>query len=120
MLMKTPTPLTDGQLGTLEGCASWSDANGNLLFYSDGINVWDRNHNIMPDGNGLNGSATCTQSALVVPYPGQDSLFYLFTPPDEFALPGYFCYSLIDLTLNNGFGDVINKNTQLFSPSTEK
>jgi len=115
-----PTALAGGQLVTNEGSATISDANGSLLFYSDGTNVFDRNHALMPNGTGLNGSSTCTQSALFVPYPGNDSLYYLFTPPDEFTSPGWFCYSIIDLTLNGGFGDVINKNTPLFSQSTEK
>jgi len=113
-----PTAITS-PLATSEGCASLSDANGNLRFFSDGVTVWDRTHTIMPNGTGLNSSGTCTQAALFVPYPGQDSIYYLFTPPDQFSSTS-FCYSLIDLTLNNGFGDVTNKNTPLFFPSTEK
>ena len=34
-----PTALTDGTLNTLEGCSSFADSNGNVLFYSDGITV---------------------------------------------------------------------------------
>jgi hypothetical protein len=115
-----PSYLPGSQMITNEGCASLSDSAGNLLFYSDGSSIWDRTHTVMPNGTGLNASSTCTQAALFVPHPGNDSLFYIFTPPDEFAVPGYFSYSIIDMTLNNGNGDVINKNTQLFSPSTEK
>ena len=37
------TPIT-GSLSTNEGCSSFSDKNGNLLFYSDGINVWNSNN----------------------------------------------------------------------------
>ena len=36
-----------GGLYTFEGCESISDENGNLLFYSDGKNVYNRNNNIM-------------------------------------------------------------------------
>ena len=32
----TVTALSDGQLNTWEGCATISDAEGNLLFYTDG------------------------------------------------------------------------------------
>ena len=112
-----PTPITS-PLATSEGCASLSDSNGILLFYSDGVSIWDKTNTIMPNGTGLNSSGTCTQAALFVPYPGQDSLYYIFTPPDQFS--GSLCYSIVDLTLNNGLGDVINKNTPLFSPSAEK
>jgi len=50
-----PTALTDGQLNTLEGCSSVSDGNGNILFYSDGTQVWNRNGDPMPNGGGLKG-----------------------------------------------------------------
>jgi len=42
-----PVALLDGQLNTREGCATISDKNGNLLFYTDGITVWNRSHKIM-------------------------------------------------------------------------
>lgn len=115
-----PSYLPGSQMGANEGCASLSDSNGNLLFYSNGNVIWDRNHNIMPNGTGLNGSLTCTQSALFTPWPGNDSLYFLFTPPDQFNTTGSFCYSIVDMTLNNSYGDITNKNTPLFSPSTEK
>jgi hypothetical protein len=46
----TPTALLDGLLVTNEGCTSFSDENGGLIFYTDGINVWNRNHQAMPNG----------------------------------------------------------------------
>jgi hypothetical protein len=113
-------PLAGSMMQTAEGCASYSDPDGNLLFYSDGVTVWARDHSVMPNGTGLNSSSTCTQAALVVPHPGNDSLFYIFTPPDMFNPSGSFCYSIVDLTLNGGYGDVTEKNIPLFSPSTEK
>jgi len=73
------TPLTDGQLNTLEGCASISDRFGNLLFYTDGVTVWDRTHQIMPGGNGLLGNFSSTQSAIIVPQPGSRRFYYIFT-----------------------------------------
>lgn len=45
-----PTALIDGQIDTLEGCTTISDATGQLLFYTDGITVWDRFHNVMQNG----------------------------------------------------------------------
>ncbi|HEX9980946.1 MAG TPA: T9SS type B sorting domain-containing protein [Flavobacterium sp.] len=78
------TPLSDGQLNTTEGCSSIADANGNLLFYTDGRTVWDRNHVIMPEGNyfagtGLFGDPSSTQSAVIVPKPGNPDVYYIFT-----------------------------------------
>ncbi|MCK5776971.1 MAG: hypothetical protein KAH25_12370, partial [Bacteroidales bacterium] len=40
--------LLDGQLNTREGCASISSEDGDLLFYTDGTQVWNSNHEQMP------------------------------------------------------------------------
>ncbi len=45
--------LESGALQTTEGCSSISDPEGNLLFYTDGITVYNRNHLIMTNGDGL-------------------------------------------------------------------
>lgn len=79
-----PTPLLDGQINTPEGCSTISDANGNLLLYTDGRTVWDREHNIMPNGDyfggtGLHGDPSSTQSGLIVPHPIEEDIFYIFT-----------------------------------------
>ena len=63
----TPTILTDGQVNTHEGVATISDANGNLLFYTDGVTVWNKQHLIMDNGTGLAGHPSSTQSAVIVP-----------------------------------------------------
>lgn len=80
----TVVPLSDGELNTEEGCSVLSDPQGNLLFYTDGRTVWDRNHVMMPNGNyhegtGLWGDISSTQSAIIIPKPGSDTLFYIFT-----------------------------------------
>ena len=58
-------------INTGEGCATISDFNGNLLFYTDGRSVWNANHQIMPNGNynsglGLMGDPSSTSSAVIV------------------------------------------------------
>ena len=118
------TVLYDGQLSTNEGCSTISDANGNLLFYSDGITVWNRNHQVMPNGNGLFGDPSSTQSALVVPKPDDPDIFYIFTvdikfnnEPVDYGLN----YSIVDMSLDGGFGDVTaDKNINLLSTCSEK
>ncbi|WP_291127497.1 T9SS type B sorting domain-containing protein [Flavobacterium sp. UBA7682] len=80
----TVTPLSDGQLNTEEGCSSIADANGNLLFYTDGRTVWDRNHIQMPNGSfdlgtELFGDGSSTQSGIIVPKPGDPNIYYIFT-----------------------------------------
>ncbi|MBG6063161.1 gliding motility-associated-like protein [Flavobacterium sp. CG_9.1] len=78
------TALSDGKLKTNEGCASIANSNGDLLFYTDGRTVWDKNHVIMPNGDyaggtGLLGDMSSTQSAIIVPKPGNVNIYYIFT-----------------------------------------
>lgn len=80
----TVSMLTGGLIATNEGCSSMSDSNGNLLFYTDGRTVWDRNHKVMPNGNyilgtGLLGDPSSTQSAIIVPKKGDANIYYIFT-----------------------------------------
>ncbi len=117
-----PTALTDGQVNTIEGCAAMADGQGNLSFYSDGVTVWNRLHQVMPNGTGLKGHYSSTQSCLIVPHPGNASLFFLFTTDEA----GYIDtnegvrYSVVNMCLNEGLGDVEEKNVFLFGNATEK
>ncbi|WP_300027091.1 T9SS type B sorting domain-containing protein [uncultured Maribacter sp.] len=114
-----PVTLLDGALNTREGCATISDFNGNLLFYTDGITVWNRNHLPMPNGNGLLGDPSATQSAIIIPNPGDPNLYYIFTA-DKLKLENGINYNVVDISLNGGLGDVIQKNIQLVTPASEK
>ena len=117
-----PTVLDGGQIKTREGCATISDqASGQLLFYTDGTTVWDKNHQITPNGSGLNGDYSASQSAIIVPKPGASGKYYIFTSDDISGNKGYQ-YSEFDITLNNGNGDIIpnKKNIPLHNPGTEK
>ncbi len=114
-----PTVVTNGMIWTLEGCSSISDASGNLLFYTDGMTVWDQTHSVMGNGTFLNGASSTSQSALIVKQPGSASLYYLFTQAAQAGSNG-FCYSIVDMSLAAGMGSVTVKNVQLMTPSTEK
>ena len=93
------------------------DAAGNLLFYSDGDTIYNSLGNIMNTTNyGCNSS---TQAALIIPFPGSSSKYYLFNSVQE-AFPHGISYSIIDMTLNGGLGGVIGANTQLVHPACEK
>ena len=118
----TPVALTNGTLFTAEGCASISDNQGNLLFYTNGDSVWNKNHVPLPNGFGLMGHKSSTQTALIVPKPGTPNIYYIFTVPAQVNLDGKIgcCYSTVDMTLDGGLGDVVHKNTLLHHPVTEK
>ncbi|WP_298516777.1 T9SS type B sorting domain-containing protein [uncultured Kordia sp.] len=115
-----PTALLDGALETNEGVATISSQTGQLLFYTDGRSVWDKNHQITPNGTGLTGDSSSSQSAIIVPKPGDPNIYYIFTVDNEAGLNG-LRYSEFDLTLNNGDGDVTSlKNEQLWPSTAEK
>lgn len=117
-----PTALLDGAINTHEGCSGVSDSLGQLMFYTDGVNVWNKNHQVMPNGSGLMGNTNTTHTAIVIPKPGSNTIYFLFTcdATEANGAKGYR-YSEIDMTLNGRLGDITAvKNVLLYTPSTEK
>jgi gliding motility-associated-like protein len=119
----TPEALLDGQIETVEGSEAFSDPDGNLLFYTEGNNVWNRFHALMPNGTGLDGSFSSSQSALAIPNPLNNGIYYVFTPDDVLAYrlgtPNGFNYSVIDMSAAGGSGDVVQKNVDLLGNASE-
>ena len=78
-----PVADTSGRLHSYESCAVMSDTAGNLLFYTDGDTVWDRRHQMMPNGWGLmscgNYYGSSAKGVLIVPQPENDSIYFIFT-----------------------------------------
>ncbi len=110
----------------IEGSASICNRRtGAPLFYTDGITVWDRSDMPMPNGTGLLGHISSTQSALIVPIPCDTNRYYIFTADQQ----GYVWnapvvnginYSIVDMRLNGGLGDVTAKNIPLQNPASER
>lgn len=115
----TVTSLIDGSLVTYEGCTSISDDTGNLLFYTDGTYIWNKNHAFMNNGTGLLGDSSSTQSAIIVPKPGDPNIYYVFTVGSQFNNTGLH-YSIVDMTLDGGLGAVTDRNIRLLNISSEK
>ena len=114
-----PVAVTNGQLSTFEGCATISDNLGNLLFYTDGVFVWNKNHVLMPNGTGLLGDPSSTQSSIIVKKPGSNTIYYIFTADREGSLNG-FRYTEVDMSLQGGLGDInLIKNILVTTPITE-
>lgn len=110
-------------LSTDEGTASICDAGGQVLFYTNGETVWDRNNTVMPNGTGLFGTYSTSQSALIVPYPDDATRFYIFTAPaqaGQWTGQPNAAYSVVDMSANGGLGDVVTTNVLLAGPVTER
>ncbi len=121
-----------------EGIASVCDAKGKLLFYTDGTFVWNANHAVMPNGNDILGlpwvvmgggtkyptTISTTQGALISTIPDQPGKYLLFSLTSE-ENKGTHCklfYSMVDMSLNGGLGDVVSsmKGIVIDSFLTEK
>jgi hypothetical protein len=116
-----PVPFTNSALNHIGGTSSICDSNGTLLFYTNGITVWNKNNLAMPNGNGLMGHLGSRQGALIVKQPGSDSIYYIFTTDYHSSFPQKgFRYSTINMSLQSGLGDVIQKNVPLLVPANEQ
>ncbi len=111
----------------IEGQATVSSpTDGRLLFYSDGYTVWNRNHQVMPNGNGvahMTGAFwSTTQGATIVPDISDTNRFYLFSLGDIGTPHRILSYSVVDMSLQGGLGDVVigQKNIHLDSQLAEK
>jgi hypothetical protein len=114
----TPTPTSGFAINTFEGCASVSDSNGNLLFYTDGNRVWDDNH--VQKITGLLGNSSSTQSAIIVPSPSNSSQYYIFTADGASGGNNHLGGVLIDISTSTWTStNIALPSTAGFSP-TEK
>jgi hypothetical protein len=114
----TPISIT-GMVNTTEGLSVISDVDGVLKIYSDGLTVYNGNHQIMGNGSGLNGYSSATQSVVIVPQPNTNN-YYIFNSSVSGVSQG-LNYSIADISVNNGEGFLTTKNSILLtSPITEK
>ncbi len=95
-----------------EGSAVMSDTNGNLLFYSDGKWVWDRNHYTMKNEIGYPNIPSTYQSSIALKKPSSENIYYIFLTsscynPDRLPL----IYYTIDMSLEGGLGEIIGVDT---------
>lgn len=113
---ETPVALLDGELFTVEGSSCIADTNGNLLFYTNGVTVWNKEHSVMDNGTDLMGSETSAQSALIAPKPGFGNTYYIFTV--NYQGTGGLTYSEVDMDANGGLGRITEVKNVLLVPFT--
>lgn len=120
-----PIVSNSSSIDTEEGCSSISDpVTGELLFYTDGLTVYDSSHQAMPNGTGLLGHLSATQ-CYILPWPERENHYLIFTND---AAENYFWngsgnglrWSVVDMSLNQGKGDVTLKNQLLLDPAGER
>lgn len=117
----TATPIDGGNIAIFEGCATQSDANGNLLFYTDGMTIWNKNKQEMENGTGLLGDDSSAQT-VIVQKPGSENIYYVFHAGSVMTrdvIDGIY-FSEVDISANGGLGAVIAKNIQIVEKGTEQ
>ena len=106
--------------GTGGSAVATDRTNANLLFYSDGANVYDGCHGIMPNGNGLTANSAGNQPTVISAVPGQPGKYFLFTNTANFTAGGAIARSVVDMNLfgnavfpSPALGDVESKNVAI-------
>lgn len=122
-----PKPLKNSKMFANGASSSISDSLGNLLFYTNGAIVWNRNHDTMLNGVGLSKQAGAkpriyeywNTTALIVKQPGKNHNYIIFSVDSISENFGQIdwgaCYSTVDMNLDSGKGGVVIKNRVLFN-----
>lgn len=102
-----------------------SDSVGQLLCYTNGLDIYNRNHEVMDEGGGIELTSQfpfgypVTQGVLILPIP--DNLGYYIMIGSSHMNIGTttICnklhYSIIDIFKNNGLGKVIEKKITFYN-----
>lgn len=137
-----PVEMSGSAISAYEGCASYCDSLGNLLFYTNGGgyetfgptgNIWNAANESIYDMQGIEGGGySAMQSSVFIEAPGEPGKYYLFTMDDrEYYLDASdsimnaqpqgrgLRYFKIDQSLNGGLGEVIEADQVVYSPSAE-
>jgi gliding motility-associated-like protein len=115
-MQNPPTPILNSVMLANFGSASQADENGNILFYTNGLTVYNKLHAVMANGTGLLGDGSPYQGCLIVQKPGSSSLYYIFTIRGDGFTTG-FNYSIVDMSLSSGQGSVTTKNAPIYNGS---
>ncbi|RYD98844.1 MAG: gliding motility-associated C-terminal domain-containing protein [Sphingobacteriales bacterium] len=124
-----PLTVVQSNIDVIEGAAAVSDDNGHLLFYTMGCKIWNRNGVQMPNATGLlgngpfNGSVSGSgyRSVQIIKHPGNPNQYYVVSGDAYEQATRNLQYSLVDMSLDNGLGDVVpgQKNIQIMTNCSE-
>jgi len=107
VLTDLPRNLINPAMSTLEGTFTISDLTGNLILYSDGSRIFNKNNALITTG--LGGNSTSAQSGSIVMYPESvDKYIAISAGYDNSQSTRGLFYAIIDMNLNNGLGGIPN------------
>lgn len=104
-----PTEIVGGsQIPTLGVNTTVSDSiTGQLLFYTNGKTVWNKNNQVMDNGNSIITNAVASY-VITCPIPRSAGQYYIFSHGDA-----ELKYAVVDMQQNAGMGKVISTNNLL-------
>jgi hypothetical protein len=116
--LSAPQPIVTS-MDSRGSCVSIADTSGNLLFYANTraatagntTKVYNRLHQEMPNGSNIIGQGWYKE-LVIIPMPDSTSKYYIFSISITSSVIGFY-YSVVDMTLNNGLGDVTTKNVRI-------
>ncbi len=120
-------PIADssGMLISGENCTSYSDpCTGELLLYSNGRTIWDSQHQIIVNGDGLLGAGTTSQGVLLIPSPESPDKMFCFTAgPSSSGIVDFdprVAVSVVERAGESRNWRVSNKNIVVLDSTAEK
>ncbi len=114
-----PTYTDTGSTHSANASSTISDLCGNLLFYCSNGTIFNRNHQVMLNGNGLLHS-DYSKTILIVPYQESQTKYYVCTQyfiPELLSYEIY--YTIVDMSMDDGNGAVTSKNNLLSTNSEQ-
>lgn len=109
------TPISsNGTAG--EGTTVVTDTTGQLRFWSNGREVYDRTGAIMKNSAGGLGKNSAAQTVVAMPALGSPGKYFVVTTGYEAemgAVGAPLYYSVVDMNRNGGLGEMIQKNVRL-------
>ncbi|MDP1815643.1 MAG: hypothetical protein Q8K92_14445, partial [Leadbetterella sp.] len=127
-LGNSPTfEVTGTYLQNFQNSVTMSDKDGNLLFYCNGMKIYNKAHQMMENGAGVNAGATASDPYYIeygypiyytmVCLPIGNERYFLFHSRKIDGCSSFagadILYTVIDMSANNGLGRVLDKNKEI-------
>jgi hypothetical protein len=109
-------------LHTLETSSAYCDSAGNVVAYigsgipTNKLIIFNRLHQVMLNGDSINGYSSASQGSLIIPYPGSNDSLMVFTISQIVVFPIFYWRvysSIISLSGDSGRGVVMLANDTL-------
>ena len=104
------------------------DSSGELLYYSNGLNIYDASHQLMLNGDSINPGYWANNTLIGYPVPvgsfnirapghlNKYYFFHMFVDTGTLGVTHSLLYTIINMSGNNGLGEVVEKNIVAIPP----